>query len=149
MNVKHTIRTSYTRSPEISRKWYIIDAATQPLGRVASEAAFILQGKHKGSFTPHIDDGDFVVVINAYKFSLSGRKVHTKVYKRHSGYVGGLKEVSHQLMMQKKPWFPLEKAIHGMLPKNRLARQMFKKLILLEGSDLSGIPTVSIVKHKI
>lgn len=143
------LRTEYTKAPEISRKWFVIDAKGQSLGRIASEAAFILQGKHKPSYTPHLDDGDFVVVINAYDFILTGRKASTKVYKHHTGFPGGLKEVKHSLMMQKKPWFPLEKAVKAMLPKNKLARRMIKKLILIEGSEFKNSHSSMTIQHKI
>jgi len=144
-----SLKTTHTKSPDISRKWRVIDAKGKALGRVASAAAHILQGKHKASFTPHIDDGDFVVIINAYQFTLSGRKEQTKVYRQHTGYMGGLREISHKLMMEKKPWFPLEKAVKAMLPKNRLARRMFKKLIIVEGSEFKNAHGGLIIHHEI
>ncbi|MGL4387925.1 MAG: 50S ribosomal protein L13 [Brevinema sp.] len=144
-----SLKTTYTKAPEISRKWRVIDAKGQPLGRIAAAAARILQGKHKASFTPHVDDGDFVVVINAYQFILTGRKENTKTYKHHTGFMGGLKEVNHKLMMQKKPWFPLEKAVKAMLPKNRLARRMFKKLLIVEGSEFKNANGGLIIRHEI
>lgn len=143
-----SFKTTYTKAPEISRKWRVIDAKGKPLGRIAAEASRILQGKHKPSFTPHVDDGDFVVIINAYQFTLTGRKETTKVYKRHTGYMGGLKELSHKQMMAKKPWFPLEKAIKAMLPKNRLARRMFKKLIIEEGAEFKNANGGLIIHHE-
>lgn len=143
-----SFKTTYTKAPEISRKWRVIDAQGKPLGRIAAEASRILQGKHKASFTPHVDDGDFVVIINAYQFTLTGRKETTKVYRRHTGYMGGLKELSHKQMMAKKPWFPLEKAIKAMLPKNRLARRMFKKLIIVEGTEFKNANGGLIVHHE-
>lgn len=143
-----SFKTTYTKAPEISRKWRVIDAQGKPLGRIAAEASRILQGKHKSSFTPHVDDGDFVVIINAYQFTLTGRKESTKVYKRHTGYMGGLKELSHKQMMAKKPWFPLEKAIKAMLPKNRLARRMFKKLIIVEGTEFKNANGGLIIHHE-
>ncbi|MGL4366749.1 MAG: 50S ribosomal protein L13 [Brevinemataceae bacterium] len=143
------MKTTYTKAPEVSRKWRVIDAKGQPLGRIAAVAARILQGKHKPTFTPHIDDGDFVVITNAYQFILTGRKENTKVYKHHTGYIGGLKEVNHKLMMQKKPWFPIEKAVKAMLPKNRLARQMFKKLIIVEESEFKNANGGLIIHQKI
>lgn len=144
-----SFKTTYTKSPEISRKWRVIDAQGKPLGRIAAAAAVILQGKHKASFTPHVDDGDFVVITNAYQFILTGRKENTKVYRRHTGYVGGLKELSHKQMMSKKPWFPLEKAVKAMLPKNRLARRMFKKLIIVEGPEFKNANGGLIIHHDI
>lgn len=143
-----SFKTTYTKAPEISRKWRVIDAQGKPLGRIAAEASRILQGKHKASFTPHVDDGDFVVIINAYQFVLTGRKENTKVYRRHTGYMGGLKELSHKQIMAKKPWFPLEKAIKAMLPKNRLARRMFKKLIIVEGTEFKNANGGLIVHHE-
>lgn len=134
-----SLKTTYTKAPEISRKWHVIDAQGKALGRISAVAARILQGKHKPTFTPHVDDGDFVVIINAYQFTLSGRKENTKVYRRHTGWMGGLRELSHRQMMERKPWFPLEKAIRAMLPKNRLARRMFKKLIIVEGSEFKNV----------
>lgn len=142
------IKTVYTKAPEITRRWLVIDAKGKPLGRIAAEAAFILQGKHKPSFTPHVDDGDFCVIVNAHQFILTGRKPNTVVYRHHTGFPGGLKELSHKQMMERKPTFPLEKAVKAMLPKNRLARQMIKKLIILEAAEYKNTSGGAVVKHE-
>ena len=120
---------------EIERKWYIIDAAGKPLGRTASEAARILRGKHKPIFTPHIDTGDFVIIINADKAILTGNKLQQKMYYHHSGYPGGLKEVKYSDLMAKKPVLAVEKAVKGMLPHNSLGRATAKKLKVYAGSE--------------
>lgn len=127
------MKTYSLKSKDVSRTWYVIDAQGKPLGRVAAKAAFILMGKNKPDYTPHIDNGDFVVVINAEKIVLTGRKSNTKLYHRHSGYPGGLTSTPFKEMLEKKPLFPLEKAVKGMLPRNRLAARMIKKLYLFEG----------------
>jgi large subunit ribosomal protein L13 len=113
---------------DIQRKWYIIDAAGRSLGRVATEAASLLRGKHKPEFTPHIDTGDHVIILNAEKAVLTGRKLEQKFYYRHSGYPGGLKKIDYATMMDKKPEKALYLAVRGMLPHNRLGRAMLKKL---------------------
>jgi large subunit ribosomal protein L13 len=127
--------TYMARPAEVTRKWYVIDAAGQPLGRVATAAASILRGKHKPTYTPHIDTGDFVIVINADQVVLTGRKLDQKIYYHHSGYEGGLKKTIYRHLLQKKPEFVMEKAIRGMLPKNRLGRAMFRKLKVYKGSE--------------
>ena len=130
------VRTTYMAKPrEIERKWYILDAAGKSLGRLATEAARILRGKHKPIFTPHIDTGDHVIVINAGKVVLTGQKLQQKEYIRHSGYVGGLKRVKYEKIMAERPDWAVEKAIKGMLPHNRLGRAMAKKLRVYEGSE--------------
>lgn len=130
------MRTTYmAKSNEVERKWYIIDAAGQTLGRMASEAASLLRGKHKPEFTPHVDTGDFVIVINADKIVLSGKKMQKKMYYRHSGYPGGLKVTSAQDMLKNKPERMVELAIYGMLPKNRLGDKMKTKLKVYAGSE--------------
>ena len=120
---------------EVERKWYIIDAAGRPLGRTASEAARILRGKHKPIFTPHIDTGDFVIIINADQAVLTGKKLDQKMYYHHSGYPGGLKEVKYKDLMAKKPVLAVEKAVKGMLPHNSLGRATAKKLKVYAGSE--------------
>ncbi len=135
--MRKNMKTYSLKSKDVSRTWYIIDAEGKPLGRVASKAAFVLMGKNKADYTAHIDNGDFVVIINADKIILTGRKPNTKVYYHHSGYPGGLKETSFKSMMEKKPLFPMEKAIKGMLPKNKLANKMIKKLFLFQGAEHS------------
>ncbi len=128
--------STYMAKPsEIQRGWYVIDAAGHPLGRVATEAARLLRGKHKPIYTPHIDTGDHVIVINVDRAVLTGRKLDQKIYYHHSGYPGGLKRTIYRRIMEKKPEFAMEKAIRGMLPKNRLGRAMFKKLKVYRGSE--------------
>ncbi len=129
------MKTFSLKASEIKRDWYIIDANNQPLGRIASKAAFVLMGKHKPTYTQHLDNGDYVIIINAEKILLTGRKAKNMKYYHYSGYVGGLREVPFKDMLAKKPLFPLEKAIKGMLPKNHLARDMYKKLYLFEGPE--------------
>jgi len=123
------MRTTYMAKPQdIQSNWYIIDAAGRSLGRVATEAARLLRGKHKPEFTPHIDTGDHVIILNAEKAVLTGRKLEQKFYYRHSGYPGGLKKIDYATMMDKKPEKALYLAVRGMLPHNRLGRAMLKKL---------------------
>ncbi len=127
--------TFMAKPAEVERKWYIIDAAGRPLGRTASEAARILRGKHKPIFTPHIDTGDFVIIINADQAVLTGKKLDQKMYYHHSGYPGGLKEVKYKDLMAKKPVLAVEKAVKGMLPHNSLGRATAKKLKVYAGSE--------------
>ena len=127
--------TFMAKPAEIERKWYIIDAANRPLGRTATEAARILRGKHKPIFTPHIDTGDYVIIINADQAILTGNKLEKKMYYHHSGYPGGLTEIKYKELMVKKPILAVEKAIKGMLPHNRLGRAMGKKLKVYVGSE--------------
>ncbi len=128
--------STYMAKPaEIERKWWIIDAAGKPLGRVSTEAARILRGKHKPTFTPHIDTGDFVIIINAEQALLTGNKLQQKKYYHHSGYPGGLKEVSYKDLMAKKPVFAVEKAVKGMLPHTRLGRAQGRKLKVYAGGE--------------
>lgn len=111
-----------------SRKWWVIDAKGQPLGRMASAAAYLLRGKHKPTFTPHVDTGDFVIVVNAAEVAVTGAKLDKKKYYSHSGYIGSTKEETFRHLQARQPTRPLEIAIKGMLPKNKLGRAMFKKL---------------------
>jgi large subunit ribosomal protein L13 len=127
--------TPSVSSKEVTRTWYVIDAKGKPLGRIASKAAMVLQGKHKAEYTPHIDNGDFVIVLNAGEFLLTGRKLNTKIYYHHTGFPGGLKSVVAKEMIERKPLFPMLAAVRGMLPKNKIAHQMIKKLILIEGGE--------------
>jgi len=120
---------------EIQRAWYVLDAAGKPLGRLATEAARILRGKHKPIFTPHIDTGDFVIVINAEKTVLTGNKLNQKRLYHHSGYPGGLKSVLYKDLMATRPVLAVEKAVKGMLPHNRLGRATGKKLKVYAGSE--------------
>ncbi|MCE5248143.1 MAG: 50S ribosomal protein L13 [Candidatus Polarisedimenticolia bacterium] len=127
---------TYVPSPdEIPHGWWVADAAGIPLGRLASVVAAILRGKNKPQFTPFLDAGDFVVVVNADKVVLTGRKLDQKIYRRHSGYPGGLKEIPARTMLAERPERAVELAIKGMLPKNRLGRKMFTKLKVYSGAE--------------
>ena len=128
--------TSYMQKKEtIERKWYVIDAEGKPLGRVASLAASYLRGKHKPTFTPHIDCGDNIVIINAGKVNLTGNKLEKKMYYDHSMYQGGLRERNAKTMLEKYPVEMVERAVKGMLPHNRLGRQMYRKLFVYAGEE--------------
>jgi large subunit ribosomal protein L13 len=127
--------TSMPRESDIQRKWYVVDAEGKVLGRLATRVATILRGKHKPSFSPHLDVGDHVVVINAEKVQLTGRKLKDKQYRWHTGYIGGLKEVSAETMLRTHPDRVIEWAVEGMLPKNRLGRAMAKKLKVYRGAE--------------
>ncbi|HHW06121.1 MAG TPA: 50S ribosomal protein L13 [Clostridia bacterium] len=128
--------TTFMAKPrEVERKWYIIDATDKPLGRLASEVASILRGKHKPIFTPHVDTGDFVIVINAEKVVLTGKKLTQKKWIRHSGHPGGLKSTDYQTLLATKPEKAVELAVKGMLPHNSLGRKMFKKLKVYRGDS--------------
>lgn len=132
--------TTYSaKESEIERKWYIIDASGKPLGRVATEAAKLLRGKHKPTFTPNMDTGDHVIILNCKDTVLTGRKLDQKVYRHHSGYIGGMKEVSARDMMNKSPEKAMMLAVKGMLPKNSLGRQMVRKLRVYAGSEHENI----------
>jgi large subunit ribosomal protein L13 len=113
---------------QASRKWWVVDAKDQPLGRLASKVATLLRGKHKATFTPHLDTGDFVIVINAQKVKVTGAKATEKMYYRHSGYPGGIRGESFQHVLARQPEFPIQRAVKGMLPKNVLGRQLMTKL---------------------
>jgi large subunit ribosomal protein L13 len=127
---------SYMARPlEVERKWYVVDAEGQTLGRLATEIATILRGKNKPQYTPHVDTGDFVVVVNAEKVAVTGKKAEQKVYRRHSGYPGGLKETSYEQLMERRPTEILRRAVKGMMPKNRLARQQLRKLKIYAGPE--------------
>ncbi|TFZ41036.1 50S ribosomal protein L13 [Soehngenia longivitae] len=127
---------SYMAKPqEVERKWYVIDATGKPLGRLASEVAAILRGKKKPTFTPHVDTGDYVIIINAEKVKLTGNKINQMSYTYHTGYPGGLKQVPYNQLIEKNPEKIIEIAVKGMLPKNTLGRQMFKKLKVYSGSE--------------
>jgi large subunit ribosomal protein L13 len=130
-----TLRTVSAKEQEIQRVWHVIDAQGQTLGRLATHIATILRGKHKPMYTPHVDCGDYVIVVNAEKIHVTGQKLTQKIYYRHSGYPGGLKQVTLRDQLQKFPERVIEKAVRGMLPKNRLGRQMFKKLKVYAGPD--------------
>jgi len=126
--------TSMPKESEIERKWYVVDAEGKVLGRLASRVATILRGKHKPIFTPHLDVGDHVVVLNAEKVHLTGRKLQNKQYRWHTGYIGGLRTVSAEKMLKTHPERVIEWAVQGMLPKNRLGRAMAKKLKVYRGA---------------
>ena len=127
--------TSMPKESDIQRKWYVVDADGKVLGRLATRVATILRGKHKPIFSPHLDVGDHVVVINAEKVQLTGRKLKNKQYRWHTGYIGGLKEVSAETMLRTHPDRVIEWAVEGMLPKNRLGRAMAKKLKVYRGAE--------------
>ena len=127
---------SYMASPStIERKWYVVDAEGLTLGRLASETAKILRGKNKPTFTPHIDTGDYVIIVNADKVKVTGKKLDQKIYYHHSEYVGGMKETTLREMMAKKPERVVELAVKGMLPKGPLGREMYKKLFVYAGPE--------------
>jgi len=128
-------RTYIAKKETIERKWYIIDASGKPLGRVAVEAAKLLRGKHKPVFTPNVDTGDHVIVLNAKDAVLTGKKLDQKIYRHHSGYIGGMKETPARVMLEKQPEKAMMLAIKGMLPHNRLGRQMVNKLRVYAGSE--------------
>ena len=128
--------STFMAKPEtVERKWYVIDAADKPLGRTAATAAMLLRGKQKVVFTPHVDCGDFVVIINAEKAVLTGNKLVQKYYRHHTGYVGHLKEVQYKTLMAEKPEFAMQLAVKGMLPKNSLSRQSSTRLKLFAGAE--------------
>ena len=127
--------TVMAKSETVDRKWYVIDATDIPLGRVASQVAAILRGKNKPIYTPHVDTGDYVIVINTDKMVLTGNKLTQKHYYRHSGVPGGLKDVLYKDLMATKSDFALEKAVKGMLPKNSLGKKMFMKLKVYKGNE--------------
>lgn len=129
------MRTISAREQDVQRDWYVIDAQGETLGRLASRVATLLRGKHKPIYTPHVDCGDYVIVVNAEKIHVTGQKMTQKKYYRHSGYPGGLKEVTLRDQLQKFPDRVIEKAVQGMLPKNRLGRRMFKKLKIYAGPN--------------
>jgi large subunit ribosomal protein L13 len=126
--------TPIPKETEIDRRWYVVDADGKTLGRLATRVATILRGKHKPTFTPHLDVGDHVVVVNAEKIAVTGKKVTDKVYRWHTGYIGGLREVRFEEMLKTHPERVIEWAVQGMLPKNRLGRAMAKKLKVYRGS---------------
>jgi large subunit ribosomal protein L13 len=129
------MKSYMARPQEVERKWYVVDAEGKHLGRLATEVATLLRGKHKPQYTPHVDTGDFVVVVNAEKVVVTGRKAEQRVYRRHTGYPGGLRETPYEVMLQRKPTEVLRKAVYGMMPKTRLGRQQFKKLKLYAGPE--------------
>lgn len=129
------MKTFSAKPAEVSRDWYLVDAEGQTLGRLATEVARRLRGKHKPEFTPHVDTGDYIVVINAGKVRVTGNKLKDKVYHHHTGYIGNLKSISLEKLLKKAPEQVIEKAVKGMLPKNSLGRKMFGKLKVYAGSE--------------
>ena len=127
---------TFSAKPEtVKRDWYIVDADGKTLGRLATEIARRLRGKHKAEYTPHVDTGDYIVVVNAEKVRVTGNKASDKMYYNHSGYIGGLKSISFEKLIDKKPELVIERAVKGMLPKNPLGRAMFRKLKVYAGPD--------------
>ena len=127
--------TFMAKADTIARKWYVIDAAGKPLGRVAAKAADLLRGKVKPEFTPHVDCGDFVVVLNAEKAVLTGKKLEKKMYQRHTGYIGGLKEVKYATLMNERPELAMELAIKGMVPDTTIGRKALTRLHVYRGTE--------------
>lgn len=123
------------KAETVERKWYVVDAAGVPLGRLASKVAAILRGKNKPTFTPNVDTGDFVIVLNTDKVVLTGKKLEDKFYRYHTGYIGGLKEISYKKMLEEKSDLAVFEAVKGMLPKNSLGRDMIKKLRVYKGAE--------------
>jgi large subunit ribosomal protein L13 len=127
--------TFMAKKDTVTRKWYILDAAGKPMGRTAATAAVLLRGKHKPDYTPHVDCGDFVIILNAEKAVLTGNKLENKYYRTHSGWPGGLKEVKYKKLMEDKPEFAMQKAVKGMLAKNTLANAQLGRLKVFRGSE--------------
>lgn len=143
--------TISAKKSEVERKWYIVDAENKVLGRLATEVATVLRGKHKPLFTPHVDTGDFVIVINAQKIHLTGNKPDRKMYYRHSGYPGGIKSTTAGELLQKRPENIIKHAVRGMLPKNKLGREQFRKLKVYAGKEhphTSQMPQELTIKTK-
>lgn len=129
------MKTFSAKAAEVSREWYLVDAEGKTLGRIASEIAHRLRGKHKPEYTPHVDTGDFVVVVNADKVTVTGNKAKNKIYHSHTGYPGGLKSISFEKLIDKAPERTIESAVKGMLPRNPLGRAMFRKLKVYAGAE--------------
>ncbi len=129
------MKTYMANAQTVERKWYVVDAAGIPLGRLASHVAAVLRGKHKPTFTPNVDNGDFVIVINTDKVVLTGKKLEDKFYRYHTGYIGGLKEIPYKKLMAEKSDLAVYEAVKGMLPKNSLGRAMIKKLRVYKGAE--------------
>jgi len=127
--------TYMPKAGDITRNWYVLDAAGKPMGRVAAQAAILLRGKHKPEFTPHADCGDFVVIVNAEKAVLTGKKLEQKYYRRHSGWIGGLKETKYRLLMQQKPELAMQLAVRGMLPRNIITKDSLSRLKIYRGAE--------------
>ena len=129
------MKTYMAKAESVERKWYVVDAAGIPMGRLASRVASVLRGKHKPTYTPNVDTGDFVIVINTDKAVLTGKKLENKFYRYHTGYIGGLKEIAYKKMMAEKSDLAVYEAVKGMLPKNSLGRAMIKKLKVYKGAE--------------
>ncbi len=129
------MKTYMAHAETVERKWYVVDAAGLPLGRLATKVASVLRGKHKPTFTPNVDTGDFVIVINTDKVVLTGKKLEDKFYRYHTGYIGGLKEIPYKKLMAEKSDLAVYEAVKGMLPKNSLGRVMLKKLRVYKGAE--------------
>jgi large subunit ribosomal protein L13 len=129
------MRTVFANAATVRRDWYVVDAAGKTLGRLATELAHRLRGKHKAAYTPHVDTGDYIIVLNAGKVRVTGRKLTDKLYHHHTGYMGGLKTTNLEKLLQKHPQRAIEFAVKGMLPKNPLGRKMFKKLHVFGGAE--------------
>ena len=129
------MKTYMQRKEDVVRDWYVVDAEGETLGRLASKVANVLRGKHKPTYTPHVDGGDYVIVVNAEKVVLTGNKLNNKIYYNHSRYTGGLRERTAKEMVEKYPVEMIERAVKGMLPKGRLGRQMYKKLFVYAGEN--------------
>ena len=127
--------TFMAKKESVERKWYVIDAAGKPMGKTAVAAATILRGKHRPEFTPHVDCGEFVIIVNADKAVLTGKKLDKKYYRRHSGYIGGLKEVQYRTLMATRPELAMELAVKGMLPANSIGRKSITRLKVYSGSE--------------
>ena len=128
-------KTFMANAQNVERKWYLVDATNMVLGRLSTEVAAILRGKHKPTFTPHVDCGDYVIIVNAEKIALTGNKLQDKIYYRHSNYPGGLKQRNAKTLLETQPEKVLEKAIRGMLPKNKLGAAMYRKLYVYAGPE--------------
>ena len=129
------MKTYMAKAQTVERKWYVVDADGLPLGRLASKVAAILRGKNKPTFTPNVDTGDFVIIVNSDKVLLTGKKLENKYYRYHTGYIGGLKEISYGKLMAERSDLAVYEAVRGMLPKNSLGRQMIKKLKVFKGPE--------------
>lgn len=129
------MKTYMAKPAEVERKWYVVDATDMVLGRLACQVAMVPRGKNKPTFTPNVDTGDYVIIINADKVRLTGKKLEKKYYRYHTGYIGGLKEVQYKKLMAEKPEFVVYKAVKGMLPKNAIGRTMIKKLHVYAGNE--------------
>ena len=127
--------TFMAKAENVERKWYVLDAAGKPLGRTAATAAMLLRGKHKTTFTPHVDCGDFVIIVNADKAVLTGKKLTQKYYRHHTGWVGGLKETKYRILMQEKPELAMRVAVRGMMPRNTVTKDSLKRLHIYAGEQ--------------